>query len=63
MKSPGVKLLRAQQTMMDDRPWEIAFEDVKVPAEQRIGAEGDGFKFAQNWINSGRIRHGARASA
>jgi acyl-CoA dehydrogenase len=60
MKSPGVKLLRAQQTMMDDRPWEIAFEDVKVPVEQRIGAEGDGFKFAQNWINSGRVRHGAR---
>jgi len=60
MKSPGVKLLRAQQTMMDDRPWEIAFEDVKVPAQNRIGAEGDGFKFAQNWINAGRIRHGAR---
>src|SRR5487761_809304 len=60
MKSPGVKLLRAQETMMDDRPWEIAFEDVKVPIENRIGAEGDGFKFAQNWINTGRIRHGAR---
>ena len=44
MKSPGVKLLRAQETMMDDRPWEIAFEDVKVPVENRIGDEGDGFK-------------------
>lgn len=60
MKSPGVKLLRAQETMMDDRPWEIAFEDVRVPVENRIGEEGDGFKFAQNWINTGRIRHGAR---
>ncbi len=60
MKSPGVKLLRAQETMMDDRPWEIAFEEVKVPVENRIGAEGDGFKFAQNWINAGRVRHGAR---
>jgi acyl-CoA dehydrogenase len=60
MKSHGVKLLRAQETMMDDRPWEIAFEDVKVPVENRIGAEGDGFKHAQNWINAGRIRHGAR---
>lgn len=60
MKSPGVKLLRPQQTMMDDRPWEIAFEDVKVPVENRIGAEGDGFKHAQNWINVGRVRHGAR---
>ncbi|HUZ73457.1 MAG TPA: acyl-CoA dehydrogenase [Stellaceae bacterium] len=60
MKAPGVKLLRAQQTMMDDRPWEIAFEDVKVPVSNRIGAEGDGFKHAQNWINAGRVRHGAR---
>jgi acyl-CoA dehydrogenase len=60
MKAPGVRLLRAQETMMDDRPWEIAFEDVKVPVENRIGAEGDGFKHAQNWINAGRVRHGAR---
>ena len=60
MDSPGVKLLRAQETMMNDRPWEIAFEDVRVPAENIIGGEGDGFKFAQNWISAGRIRHGAR---
>ncbi len=60
MKTPGVKLLRQQVTMMHDRPWEIAFEDVKVPVENRIGEEGEGFKFAQNWINAGRIRHGAR---
>jgi acyl-CoA dehydrogenase len=60
MKQPGVKLLRAQETMMDDRPWEIAFEGVRVPVAQRIGAEGDGFRHAQTWINAGRIRHGAR---
>ena len=60
MDTPGVNLLRAQETMMHDRPWEIAFEDVRVPAENMIGGEGDGFKFAQNWISAGRIRHGAR---
>jgi acyl-CoA dehydrogenase len=60
MKSPGVKLLRAQELVVDDRPWEIAFENVKVPVENRIGEEGDGFRHAQNWINLGRIRHGAR---
>lgn len=60
MNTPGVKLLRPQVTMMNDRPWEIAFEDVRVPVENLIGEEGDGFKFAQNWINTGRIRHGAR---
>ena len=60
MDTPGVSLLREQETMMHDRPWEIAFEQVRVPPENMIGNEGDGFKFAQNWINAGRIRHGAR---
>ena len=59
--TPGVKLLRAQETMMDDRPWEIALENVRVPVANRIGEEGEGFKFAQNWITAGRIRHGARS--
>src|SRR3984893_8058764 len=31
MKSPGVTLLRQQPLMIDDRPWEIAFENVRVP--------------------------------
>ena len=60
MKTPGVKLLRQQETMMHDRPWEIAFQDVRVPVENLIGSEGEGFGFAQNWIGAGRIRHGAR---
>ena len=60
MDTPGVKLLRQQETMMHDRPWEIGFEDVRVPVANMIGAEGEGFRFAQNWINAGRIRHGAR---
>jgi acyl-CoA dehydrogenase len=61
MKSSGVRLLRSQELVVDDRPWEIAFEDVKVPAENRIGEEGDGFGHAQHWLNVGRIRHGARS--
>lgn len=60
MKSPGVKLLRAQELVIDDRPWELAFEDVVVPVENRIGEEGEGFKHAQDWLNIGRVRHGAR---
>jgi acyl-CoA dehydrogenase len=60
MKTPGIKLLRQQELMIPDRPWEIAFDDVLVPVENRIGAEGDGFKHAQDWLNIGRLRHGAR---
>jgi acyl-CoA dehydrogenase len=61
MKSPGVRLVRAQELVVDDRPWEITFEDVEVPVENRIGEEGDGFKHAQHWLSVGRVRHGARS--
>ena len=60
MKAPGVTLVRAQELMVDDRPWEITFDNVRVPVADRIGGEGDGFKHAQHWLNVGRIRHGAR---
>jgi acyl-CoA dehydrogenase len=61
MNSPGVSIVRKERTMMDDAPCDIAFDDVRVPAWKRIGAEGDGFKIGQTWINQGRVRHGARA--
>ena len=61
MNTPGVTIVRAQKTMMDDEPCELAFDNVRVPAWKRIGAEGDGFKLGQGWIIQNRIRHGARA--
>ncbi|SHJ90200.1 acyl-CoA dehydrogenase [Roseomonas rosea] len=61
MDTPGVSIVRAQPTMMDDEPCELAFDNVRVHASKLIGREGDGFKLAQDWINTGRIRHGARA--
>ena len=59
--TPGVTVLRRQETMMDDQPCEIAFDDARVPVENLIGKEGDGFKMAQHWITIGRVRHGAGA--
>lgn len=61
MDSPGIKLGAQYETMMGDRPWEIVFEDVRVPAGNMVGAEGEGFKFAQKWLGYGRVHHGARA--
>jgi acyl-CoA dehydrogenase len=61
MNTPGITVVRAQKTMMDDEPYEVAFDNVRVPAWKRMGAEGDGFKVGQKWITTGRIRHGARA--
>ncbi len=61
MNTPGVKVAASYDLMVDDKPCEIVFDNVRVPAWKRIGNEGDGFKQAQSWINAGRIRHGARS--
>ena len=44
MDTPGVRIMRKQETMMDDEPCEIAFEDVRVPVTNRVGEEGEGFQ-------------------
>jgi acyl-CoA dehydrogenase len=60
--TPGIRVIRQMETMMRDRPFEIAFEGVRVPVENRVGDEGSGFAYAQSWITEGRIlRHAARA--
>ncbi len=40
---------------------ELAFEDMRVPATQRIGEEGDGFKIAMRTLDGGRIGIAAQA--
>lgn len=59
--TPGVTLATQYETMMGDRPWEIVFDDVRVPAGHLVGKEGEGFKLGQRWLGAGRLRHGARA--
>jgi acyl-CoA dehydrogenase len=61
MDMPGVRISAKHQTMMGDAPCEIVFDNVHVPAENRVGEEGQGFATAQRWLGEGRIRHGARA--
>jgi acyl-CoA dehydrogenase len=61
MDTPGVRIAAKHQTMMGDAPCEIVFDNVRVPAENRVGEEGQGFAIAQRWLNEGRLRHGARA--
>jgi acyl-CoA dehydrogenase len=59
--TPGVKLTTCYQTLTNERPWEIVFDDVRVPAGHLVGKEGFGFSLGQKWLGAGRIKQGARA--
>lgn len=61
LDAPGVTIGPPQNTMMGEKPREIVFDQVRVPARNLVGQEGDGFRVAQGWINHMRVRHGARA--
>jgi len=61
MDTPGVKLGACYETMMGDKPWEIVLENVRVPTSHRVGAEGEGMRYGQQWLNIGRLKHGAHA--
>jgi len=37
----------------------VIFDDVRVPAQNRLGAEGSGFKIAMSGLNGGRLNIGA----
>jgi acyl-CoA dehydrogenase len=40
-------------------PYELHFDDVEVPAENRLGAEGEGFAICETWLVEGRVPYAA----
>ena len=63
--TPGVNILRDVPTMGHPQDEfglygghaEIRYEDVRIPAANRLGAEGTGFLIAQQRLYPGRIHH------
>ena len=41
------------------RTAQVIFEDCRIPATNRVGAEGEGFRFAMSGLDGGRINIGA----
>ncbi len=59
MDSPGLSIVRETRHMMGDVTYEIALDEVKVPAENLVGKEGDGMREAQSWISRNRVHQAA----
>jgi acyl-CoA dehydrogenase len=65
MQTPGVRLVRRLRWMgCEDHVapiGELAFDNVRVPAANLLGAEGEGFKVAQIRLGPARIHHCMRS--
>ena len=62
---PGVTILRSTSLFgYDDGPHgghaEVIYDNVRVPAKNLLGEEGDGFRLAQERLGPGRIHHAMR---
>jgi acyl-CoA dehydrogenase len=58
--TPGMEVTTIP-VLRDHWTTEVRFTDCVVPAEHLVGAEGQGFALAQQWLVRGRLRYAAQA--
>src|SRR5205085_7271903 len=64
MGTPGLEIVRNPTIMHMHEPeghCELLFEDVRVPLDNLLGEEGEGFALAQKRLGPGRIHHCMRS--
>ncbi len=62
LPSPGIEVVRTpaySHHIADEHPV-VSFTDVRIPASQLVGAEGEGMRFAQDWFRFERVMVAAR---
>ncbi len=59
--TPGMRLGQNFKLMSPDRPWELIFENVRVPASQIVGEVGRGWDLAREFLGMGRLIHGPKS--
>ena len=61
--SPGYVIARREEKLglKASETCALSFEDLEIPEDQRIGAEGEGYKIALSTLESGRIGIAAQA--
>ena len=60
MDADGIRLVRELDTMdnsFTNGHWEVAFENLRVPAENVLGAVGEGFRYVQVRLAPARLTH------
>lgn len=62
MATPGVECVRVPEYShtYGHHHWEMRFTDVRVPAENLVGTEGDGMSFSHAWFRYERLMIAAR---
>jgi len=57
-ETPGLSI-REIPVIRAYSPYELHFDNVEVPAENLLGAEGQGFQLAEKWLVDNRIQYSA----